>query len=116
MAVPKPGDLVCATKSDDVLISVGSCGVVEGMAGRPRKEFLVTFNPSPLPWWESGAVTSSGGPAYWMKASRLKDTGRSRTQSFHKWGPYGPGPGQGDSEGRIMVECSDGDRVRRALS
>ncbi len=91
---PKPGDLVCATKSDDSLIEVGSCGVIEGMAGQRKNEFMVTFNPSPLPWWESNAISSSGGPAYWVKATRLRDTGRSTVQKFHKWGPGGPGPDQ----------------------
>jgi hypothetical protein len=90
-AVPMPGDIVIAVKSDDVLIKPGAKGIIEGMQGERREEYEVTFNWSPLPWWSEGAISSSGGPTRYLPAVDLKWTGRTEDQAFHFWGPRGAG-------------------------
>jgi len=85
---PMPGDLLCVTESDDVLIEVGSCGIIEGKVGEHQEEHPVLFNPSPLPWWDNGVVSSSGGPERVIKSSRMIPTGESRKQAFQYF-PHG---------------------------
>jgi len=92
---PLPGDIVIVTRSDDTLIKEGAKGVIEGMEGVRRVEYEVTyevtFNWSPLPWWNEGAITSSGGPSRFIKVSDLVWTGETTDQDFHYWGPRGQG-------------------------
>lgn len=85
---PMPGDLVCVTKSDDVLIEEGSCGVIEGVVGEYRNKYPVLFNPSPLPWWDRGIVNSSGGPEREIKSRKMTSTGEKRKQQFQYF-PHG---------------------------
>jgi hypothetical protein len=85
-----PGDVVEVTKSDDCLIKAGeSYGVIEGEAGVRQEEYEVTFNPSPLPWWDNNIVNSSGGPSRVVKALKLEPTKKMKKQQFHYF-PHGP--------------------------
>lgn len=85
---PKPGDLVCVLRTDDVLIKEGSCGVVEGRVGDIGKSaYQVTFNPSPLPWWDRNFVVSSGGSVRVIETRDMRPTGKKKVQDFH----YFPG-------------------------
>jgi len=91
MVKPKPGDLVCARTTDDPLIKRGSCGVIEGVAGKRKKIYDVTFNPY-TPFWWKGFIRASGGPVRIIKAKRMKDTGKDKVATFN----YFPGlPGAG---------------------
>lgn len=87
MVKPKPGDLVCARTTDDVLIKRGSCGVIEGKAGKRKKRYSVTFNPSPMPWWDKGYISSSGGPVRIIMSKNMIPTGKKRKKTFQ----YFPG-------------------------
>ncbi len=84
---PKPGDLLCVLKTDDSLIRKGSCGIIGGIEGETKKTYEVTFNPSPLPWWHKGFVTSSGGPVRLVAAKKMKPTSKKRKQKYQ----YFPG-------------------------
>lgn len=85
---PMAGDLLCVTRTDDVLIKEGSCGVVEGEVGKYQDEYSVLFNPSPLPWWYEGIVSSSGGPERVIRSRDMIPTGEKRQQAFHYF-PHG---------------------------
>ena len=87
MVNPKPGDLVYAITTDDVLIKKGSCGVIEGEEGKIKKTYSVLFNPSTIPWWNKGFINSSGGPSRFIKANHMNDTKKSRLINFQ----YFPG-------------------------
>jgi hypothetical protein len=78
---PKPGDLVCVVRTDDVLIKEGSCGVIEGEVGEIKPRYNVTFNPY-TPWWDKGFVQASGGPVRLIEARDLRPTGRKEVQEF----------------------------------
>jgi hypothetical protein len=82
---PMPGDVVRVLTSDDVLIKVGSYGVIEGVEGETEEEYSVCFNCSPFPWWDNGVINSSGGPVRRIKASRLKATGQQKEHQFQRW-------------------------------
>ena len=97
MVKPKPGDLVCARTTDDTLIKKGSCGVIEGEEGKIKSTYMVTFNPSPMPWWWNGIINSSGGPSRSMKSTRMKDTGKNRLVNFQYF-PGLPGAGRGKTK------------------
>lgn len=90
VSVPMPGDVVEVTASDDILIKPGqSYGIIEGTEGIRKESYAVTFNPSPLPWWDkvSHIISSSGGPEREIHSSDLKYTGRRKDQEFQ----YFPG-------------------------
>lgn len=84
---PMPGDVVKPVNSQDTLIRSTSYGIIEGSIGNSKSEYMVTFNPSPAPWWDRGFVQSSGGPAHYIKASRMKSAGW-KNQSFQYF-PHG---------------------------
>lgn len=90
---PMPGDLVRVTDTDDVLIKIGSYGVIEGTEGKRKDEYEVTFNPSPLPWWDKGHITSSGGPSRYVKANLIRPSDEKKKQLFQYF-PGLPGAGQ----------------------
>jgi len=79
---PMPGDVIKPINSGDSLIKSTSYGIIEGALGRAKSTYSVCFNPSPAPWWDSGFVTSSGGPTRSIKASSMKPAGW-KNQSFH---------------------------------
>jgi len=114
---PKPGDLVCAKTTDDALIKRGSCGIIEGMESKKKKKYMVTFNPSPMPWWEGKAITSSGGPSREINIKYMKDTGKSRKQSFHtfesKYGGYTGAGGAVVIKKKVNVFEIDLQKVKR---
>jgi len=84
LIIPMPGDVVEVIASDDCLIRAGqSYGIIEGQVGVCQSEYEITFNPSPLPWWDNGVVNSSGGPSRTIKVSALKYAGKTKDQEFH---------------------------------
>ena len=84
---PMPGDLLRVTSTDDVLIKKGSYGVIEGKHGRRSILYSVCFNPSPLPWWWHGVISSSGGPVRTIEVEHMKPTKQTKKQRFQ----YFPG-------------------------
>lgn len=85
-ATPMPGDFVRVQNSTDPLIRNGSYGVVEGVKGQKRNIYSVCFNPSTMPWGggaDDKYVTSSGGPAYYIEAEKLKPTGDTIEAMFY---------------------------------
>ena len=88
MVKPKPGDLVCARTTHDVLIKKGSCGVINGISGRSKKKMEVTWNHTTPHWGQLGygskeeIVSASGGPSLFLDTKRFKDTGKKRDKTF----------------------------------
>jgi hypothetical protein len=80
---PMPGGLVRIKNSRDCLIKEGSFGVIEGIVGDARKEYLVCFNAYST--FKDDSVSSSGGPAYTIKASDLVATTETKEWFFWKW-------------------------------
>jgi hypothetical protein len=80
---PMPGDLVRIINSKDCLINEGSFGVIEGIVGQRRDEYLVCFNAYST--FKEDSVSSSGGPAYMIKTSDLVATQGTREWYFWKW-------------------------------
>jgi hypothetical protein len=80
---PMPGDLAQIKNSHDVLIKDGSYGVIEGIIGERRDEYLVCFNAYST--FRESSVSSSGGPAYMIKAKDLVDAKKSIEWYFWKW-------------------------------
>ena len=106
MVKPKPGDLVCARTTDDVLIKRGSCGVIEGRAGERQAQYSVTFNHY-TPWWWQGIISASGGPVRIIQTKYMRDTGRKRKQTFQYF-PRLPGRDQAKKK-KIMVNVFETD-------
>lgn len=80
---PMPGDLVMILNSGDSLVKDRSLGVIEGIVGQYRDEFLVCFNDSTFN--DGEIVNASGGPAYLIDSSRLKPSPRIVNKLFWKW-------------------------------
>ena len=83
---PLPGDLVIIANMKEETypnISDGSIGVLDGMIGVPKEEYLVTFNPD-TPFRDRGYVSTSGGPAFYLPASILKYSGPAKRR-YWKW-------------------------------
>ncbi len=80
---PMPGDLARIKNSKDVLIKDGSYGVIEGIIGDRRDEYLVCFNAYST--FKDTSVSSSGGPAYMIKVSDLVATSETKEWFFWKW-------------------------------
>ena len=99
---PMPGDLVCVKHTDDILIQEGTCGVIEGEVGKAKDVYSVCFNPSPMPWWDQGIVTSSGGPVRIIKSKNMVPTGQTRQQHFQYF-PHGiPGAGRAKEKKKVV--------------
>jgi len=73
---PLPGDAVLIINTDDSLIEEESIGIIEGMVGEKRPEYLVCFNARTHWQDETGVVSCSGGPGFYIEASKLKPTGK----------------------------------------
>ncbi len=92
----KPGDLVCAKRSDDPLIKPNSCGVFEGYKKWNRKKYAdVVFNFT-SPFKEKNIVSASGGPTRLIKLSNIKPTKKKEKLIFWKWRRGVPGAGRGE--------------------
>jgi len=84
---PKPGDLVFVNATDDVLIAVGSYGIIIGeVNGKEQQAVSVVFNFT-VPWWlkangDSEVVNASGGPQRGIRTALLKDSQKLRRQEF----------------------------------
>lgn len=77
---PMPGDAVVVKNwRDEVLLNENSYGVIEGMLGVPKEEYLVCFNPST--YWRKH-VSCSGGPAYYLKGSDMKLIGEKTIMTW----------------------------------
>ena len=81
---PMAGDLVRVTATDDVLIKVGSYGVINGVVGKRKSFYSVTFNYT-TPYRDDEIVSASGGPVRGIKASRMKPTGERKTHRFWRF-------------------------------
>jgi hypothetical protein len=85
---PKPGDLVFVNSTDDVLIAVGSYGIIIGeVNGKEQQTVSVVFNFT-VPWWlkangDSEVVNASGGPQRGIRTALLKGSQKLRHQEFH---------------------------------
>ncbi|CAG0970895.1 MAG: hypothetical protein OIN86_10195 [Candidatus Methanoperedens sp.] len=80
---PMPGELVRIINSKDCLIKEGSFGVIEGIVGQRRDEYLVCFNAYST--FKEDSVSSSGGPAYMIKTSDLVAAVGTKEWYFWKW-------------------------------
>jgi len=103
---PVPGDVVKITNWENrANIYATSVGVIEGLVGVPRKEYLVCFNASTC-WQDEGtdtpSISCSGGPGMYLEADRLKPTGK--TMEINTW--YFPnnfwGAGLGQNKRRTV--------------
>jgi hypothetical protein len=78
-----PGDLAKISNSTDSLIKDDSYGVIEGIIGERRDAYLVCFNAYST--YREDVVSSSGGPAFMIKADILEDANESIDWTFWKW-------------------------------
>lgn len=81
---PMPGNLVRIFNSQDCLIKDSSFGVIEGIVGEFRDEYLVCFNAYSV-FRDKDIVSASGGPAFFIKVSELKETAETKERPFWKW-------------------------------
>lgn len=98
---PKPGDLVRVIATDDVLIKVGSYGVIGGLFGASPRLLDVTFNYY-TPYCDDKGVSASGGPVRGIKASNLKTTGEKKSHPFWRFEHDIPGAGRGVTTERTV--------------
>jgi len=90
----KPGDLVCAIKSDDPLIKPNKCGVFEGYREWNGKKYAgVTFNFTP-PFKERSHIIASGGPSRLINPRNIKPTKKKEKVTFWRWKEGIPGAGR----------------------
>ena len=91
--MPMPGDAVMLTRGM-VGAPAGSIGIIEGVVGKFRTEYNITFNcKTPFRGKSSGdknnsemIVSCSGGPGtIATPASELVDTKHNVTQDFWRW-------------------------------
>lgn len=88
--VPMPGDAVLVTE-DLIGVQAGQIGILEGTVGEARDSYLVCFHYSAFRGTNIGGVAGkeyvscSGGPAWYIDASDLEDTGHYRTVNFWRW-------------------------------
>lgn len=82
-AKPMPGDAVMILNSSDSLVKDRSIGVIEGIVGEHRENYLICFNDSTFN--DGKSVVASGGPAYRIDSARLKPTPRIVNKLFWKW-------------------------------
>ncbi|MGB8216284.1 MAG: hypothetical protein WCE94_03190 [Candidatus Methanoperedens sp.] len=80
---PMPGDLAKISNSHDCLINNRSYGVIEGIIGSKKDEYLVCFNAYST--YRDDTVSASGGPAYMINASDLMESAESVEWTFWKW-------------------------------
>jgi hypothetical protein len=90
---PMSGDLVMILNSNDCLVKDRSLGVIEGIVGQYRDNYLVCFNDSTFN--DGKSVVASGGPAYTINSARLKRSPRLITKTFWKWKDF-PRAGGGE--------------------
>lgn len=79
---PMPGDFVRVEETDDILIKVGSLGLIEGHEGVKKDVYSVTFNYVRAWWNKDGIIDASGGPVRMIKASDMKYTGEKIDHQF----------------------------------
>jgi len=92
----KPGDLVCAIKSNDPLIKKGTCGVFEKYRTEGNKKYAeVVFNFTP-PFKERKFVSASGGPVVFIPLENIKPTRKKDTVIFWKWKDNVPRAGRAE--------------------
>ena len=80
---PLPGDWVVAKNSPDPLIKEDSVGVLDGIIGILKEEYLLTFNPT-TPFRDRGYVSTGGGPAFYIPVHKLKYIGPI-LKTYWKW-------------------------------
>lgn len=81
---PMPGDLViCPQGSDDPWVKAGDVGVIQGMVGESRDDYLICFGAYST--YRDRSVQSSGGPAYYLATAALLPTEETRTWTFWRW-------------------------------
>ncbi|MDI9577876.1 MAG: hypothetical protein QM398_07070 [Thermoproteota archaeon] len=85
---PRPGDLVFVNATDDVLIAVGSYGIIIGEVNDKEQQQTVSvvFNFT-VPWWlkangDSEVINASGGPQRGIRTALLKSSQKLRRQEF----------------------------------
>jgi len=77
---PMPGDAVVVKNwQTNCLLNENSYGVIEGMLGVAREEYMVCFNPST---YYHKSVSCSGGPAFYLKGEDMKLIGEKEIMTW----------------------------------